>query len=111
MKPDGTVFWFEESPDGLHYFDMARDSQTCEGATMMLSTVSENKDSYTQNNYLCAVRARQLQISLGWPSTKDFVRIITANSILNCPVTLADIKAAEFIFGPEVGSLKGKTTR
>ena len=78
---------------------------------MMLSTISKNKDSYTQNNCLHAVRARQLQITLGQPSTKNFVRIITANTILNCPVTLADIKAAEFIFGPEVGLLKGKTTR
>ena len=111
MKPDGTVFWFEESPDGLHYLDTARDLQTHEGATMVLSTISKNKDSYTHNDYLHAVRARQLQITLGQPSTKDFARIITANTILNCPVTLADINAAEFIFGPEVGSLKGKTTR
>ena len=31
--------------------------------------------------------------------------------ISNCPVTRSDILAAEEMFGPDAGALKGKTTR
>ena len=33
------------------------------------------------------------------------------NGLLNCPVTPANVKAAEQIFGPDIRSLKGKTTQ
>jgi hypothetical protein len=45
------------------------------------------------------------------PSTKDFLRIVARNQLPNCPITRDDILAAEDIFGPDIGSLKGKTTR
>jgi hypothetical protein len=102
-KPDGTVFEFRASEGGLYFLD------TEQSATVMVNTVADNKVNYTNEDYLKAVCARELQIKIGHPSTKNFIRIVTSNQLPNCPVTKADILAAEHIFGPDVGSLKGKT--
>ena len=104
-KPDGKVFEFKQSTGGLYFHDTSKSS------IVMVTTVSENRSRYTNEDYLSAMRARQLQIQIGRPSTRDFIRIVTSNQLPNCPVTKADILAAEHIFGPDVGSIKGKTTR
>jgi hypothetical protein len=49
--------------------------------------------------------------ALGTPSIADFKNMIRMNFISNNPVTTEDIEIAERIFGPDIGSLKGKTTR
>ena len=44
-------------------------------------------------------------------TTEKFLGYINNKIISNYPVTRSDILAAEDIFGPDVGALKGKTTR
>jgi hypothetical protein len=73
--------------------------------------VADNKINYMNDDYLKAIRARELQINIGQPSTRQFIKIVTSNQLPNCPVMKADILAAEHIFGLDVGSLKGKTVR
>ena len=70
---------------------------------MAMSMVSDNKEKYTQNDFLQAVRVYELQVTLRRPSTKDLICIIEGNMIPNCPVTTVNNKAAEFIFGPDLG--------
>jgi hypothetical protein len=106
-KPDGTVFKFKQSDSGLYFNDRASNKR--KGA-VMINTVASKKSRYTNEDYSRAVLARQLQIRVGRPSTKDFLRIIARNQLPNCPITRDDILAAEDIFGPDIGSLKGKTT-
>jgi hypothetical protein len=110
-KPDGTVFKFQASDGGLFYLDTADSKTTRTQATVLVQTVADNKVNYTNEDYLKAVRARELQINIGRPSTRQFIKIVSTNQLPNCPVTKADILAAEHIFGPDVGSLKGKTVR
>jgi hypothetical protein len=64
---------------------------------------------YTNRNYSMAELARQIQKRIGRPSTKTFLKIVENKLLPNCPITRDDILAAEHIFGPDVGSLKGKT--
>ncbi len=77
----------------------------------MVNTVEENKFPYTTRQFEQAKRARKLFQAIGSPSLPDFKAILSTNQIANCPVTLQDVKIAEKIFGPDIGSLKGKTTR
>jgi len=41
----------------------------------------------------------------------DYVKYVENNLIPNCPITKEDIVHAEDILGPNLGTLKGKTTR
>ena len=63
--------------------------------TLVVNTVAENRKKYTNNDYLRAVRARELQMILGRPSTVAFMDLLKRNVIANCPVTPADVEAAE----------------
>ena len=81
------------------------------GATSLLNTVSDNKAKYTISDYQRAEKARTIQRRIGRPSTARYMQLASKGGILNCDVTRQDILNAEHIFGPDVGSLKGKTVR
>ena len=95
---------FKESPRGLHFLDTEEDA-------VLVNTVAQNKSKYSEEDYLKAKLARAIMIRIGRPALKRYIRIIEKKQLKNCPITIDDIKAAEDIFGPDVGSLKGKTTR
>ena len=136
-KSDGTTRIFNESTRGLYYLDVKdhiekieeddhdneSDGQDIEdddaeekagneeeGVTLVI-TVADNRTKYTNRAYSRAALARKIQKMIGRPSTSDFIKIVEGNLLPNCPVTRADIIAAEKIFGPDVGILKGKTVR
>jgi hypothetical protein len=96
---------FKQSPSGLYYHD------TADRAIVMVNTVQKNREGYTQREYDDAKEARRSLSLVGCPSPKDFKNTVRANMIHNCPVTPSRISAAHKIFGPDVASLKGKTTR
>ena len=58
-----------------------------------------------------AVLACRLQRVIRRPNTKQFIEIVENNFLPECPVSKRDIIEAENIFGPDLGSLKGKTVQ
>jgi hypothetical protein len=112
------TFWVHVTPTksipfikttwGLYAFNPYTTNST---QYQFMTTVQENKAFFTERQFQRAKKARDLYNALGSPSVKDFKAILRLNFIKNNPVTLEDIKIAESIFGPDIGSLKGKTTR
>jgi hypothetical protein len=94
---------FQQSNRGLYYME------TKLTGTLLVHTVADNKSKYTNRDYSRAVLARQIQKNIGQPSTRAFIKIVQNYLLPNCPVTRDGIIAAERIFGPDVGSLQGKT--
>jgi hypothetical protein len=101
---------FTRNNIGLYtYRPVLRDSRKQD--MQFVTTLEENKTFYTPRQFERAKMARDLYHAIGTPSIEDFKAIIRINAIRNNPVTIDDIKLAEKIFGPDIGTLKGKTTR
>jgi hypothetical protein len=90
----------------LYYYDRAQ-----HGEFSLITTVANNQYSYGKRDYSQALLTRRIQRIIGRPSNRKFAHILSNNQLPNCPVTYHDVMAAENIFGPGIGALKGKTVR
>jgi hypothetical protein len=99
---DRTYQLFHESTKALYFMDGNEPLV----ATVLVNTVSNNKASkYTQCDYSQAVLACKLQKVIEHPSLRDYVHMMKNNLILNSPITVQDIMAAEHSFGLDIGFL------
>ena len=65
-KPTREKFKFIQSASGLHYLDMTiQNTDKSVDTTLVVNTVKENKKNYINNDYLCALRACEIQITVG----------------------------------------------
>jgi len=105
--PDGTTRHFEESEGGLYYSN----TELQAGGNVLVTTVADKKAMYTHQVYSRTVMAWKIRQITGRPSTQDFIQYMDNSLLGESPINRYDILAAEDIFGPDVGSLKGKTMR
>lgn len=78
---------------------------------ILIQTVDGNMSKYTKHEIHAAQEAKSAFIKFGRPSMKDFEDMVANGKILNCPFTVQDIHRAVDIYGPDLGALKGRTTR
>jgi hypothetical protein len=110
IKENGTVRKFHQSQHGLYYLDTSQDDGKNElGEVTLINTVENNMSKLSHRDYLRAVKACKLMRAIGHPSLQQFLAILDNNQLPNCPITRCDAMNAENTFGPDVGSLKGKT--
>ena len=76
-----------------------------------VNTLEENKSFYTNRQIERAKAAREYVHAMGTPSIPDLLAMIRMNLVKDCPITTEDVRLAEKIYGPDVGTIKGKTTR
>ena len=81
------------------------------GDGFLVSTVRENRENFTKRQFDAATAARAFYHTVGCPTLENLKFILQQNTFKNCPVTPADVDIAERIFGPDLGSLKGKSTQ
>ena len=87
------------------------DAEILQQQSYVITSVTENSLGYTNRQFEQAKRARRLYHTVGAPTVENFRYMLRSNIIKDCPVTEKDARIAEKIFGPDVGTLKGKTTR
>jgi hypothetical protein len=97
---------FKMHKSGLHYYDPRKEQHLT-----FDNTVSENKTGFTKPKIKCAEITKNLYKNLSFLSMKDFKWVIRSNQIKDCPATIQDIDVATKIWGKNIATLKGKTTR
>jgi hypothetical protein len=77
----------------------------------MVTTVEDNKKIYSQREQADAEKALSLCQSLGYPSSQSLIDMLNTGAIVNAPVTAKDVARATRIFGPSLGTIRGKTRK
>jgi hypothetical protein len=112
------ILKFREATRHLYYFDTSNRFEnydmevSASKGTVLINTVEDNASKFSADDFNKAhQQACHLQCRIGRPSTAHFIQIVKNNQIPNCPITVWDILNEEFIWGKELGSLKGKTVQ
>ena len=80
-------------------------------ATSHVQTIEENAKFLTPKEIAQANMAKWLLHTLGYPSVVNLKTIIKMNVIQDNLVTETDVNLMEHLFGPDIPTIKGKTTR
>ena len=102
-KDDGMKF--TPTGKGLYHHNLNLEDV---GLWSFIMTVADKADKYTHWAIQCARAARCFQNIIMRPGAQQLMDVAVSH-LKGCPLTKADIQAAEDIYRPNLGALKGKT--
>jgi hypothetical protein len=103
-----------QTPDGIKYIFNNQQGlyiHNLKSSIINITTISNLNLKYSQRQIKDAYKVRDLYVALGYPSPQSLIKMINHGSIINCPITAKNVSDAEAIFGPALGSVRGKTKR
>ena len=106
-KENGTEYKFHPSETGLYRLALRSPDEAIH-MWSLVTTVADQAHHYTRRDLERAQDARQMQNIIMHPSDRLMAKT-ALRYLANCPVTERDVAVATDIFGPNLGSLKGKT--
>ena len=77
----------------------------------LLQTVGKIWKYLTTKQKNSVKKAQKLYEAMGTPTTQNLKEMIRMSLIINIEVTTEDVNLAIKVFGPDIGAIKGKTTR
>ena len=108
---------FRVNLQGLYVFEFPKsyvdyvENKNTNNTGVCLHTNATQVEGYTNRQVVRADRARKLYHMLGAPTIANLKAVLRQNLLRNCPVTTEDVNLAEEIFGPDISTLKGRSTR
>ena len=95
----------------MYYFDLNNSNNRTLTEYSLLNTVSALEKQYSKKQVTKAKLTRNIQIRIGRPSERRFLKILDNNELMKCPVTVEDGRRAIKLHGPDVASTKGVTVK
>ena len=108
-KSNGDVRRFHRGDNNLYYYDVR--AAHAEETLLAIVTVKGQQGQFSGIDRKRAERAMKLQEIVGYPSDKDFLRMIDNKVMRNCSITRRDIKLARQIYGKNKAAIQGKSVR
>ena len=104
-KDDGEAMKFTPTSKGLYHYNLSPGDG---GVWSFITTVADKADKYTHWALQRTRVARRFKNIIMRPGARRLMDVAVSH-LMGCPVTKADVRAAEDIYGPNLGALKGKT--
>jgi hypothetical protein len=113
--PDTSEFSFKDDIGEVHKFEenhhvFSKLFPPPSSSLILHTTVADIKSQYSKQEVARADLSREIARRLGFESDSGLARVIRDSSIHNLPINLKDVTTAQHIYGPNIASLKGKST-